>query len=228
MTNALHKYRGLINMNLELNKIYNMDCLEGMKLIDDNSIDCVITDPPYGINADKNVGFDGCAKSRVYKDNWDFETPSKEVFVEILRVSKKVIIFGGNYFTDKLPQNNHWIVWDKQKENVNKNFSDCELIYTNIDKNIVTKYVCRQHGFINDSKEERVHPTQKPLLLIKEIIKNYTNKGDIILDPFMGSGTTAVACKELQRNFIGFEISKEYCDIANQRLEKWKGQERLF
>ncbi len=138
---------------LAKNKIYNMDCIEGMKQIEDNSIDCVITDPPYGINADKNVGFDGCAKARKYTDNWDFQTPSKEVFDEILRVSKKVIIFGGNYFTDKLPQNNHWIVWDKQKENVNKNFSDCELIYTNIDKNIVTKYVCRQHGFINDSKE---------------------------------------------------------------------------
>ena len=199
-----------------------MDCLEGMKQMEDNSVDLIVTDPPYGINADKGVGgfgsSSGTAKS--YEDNWDNKTPSKEVFNEILRIGKKIIIFGGNFFTDKLPVGTHWIVWDKVGNIKFKNpFSDCELAWTNSEKVSTKKYIVIQQGFVSEERK-RMHPTQKPVKLFRNIIKDYSEQGDLILDPFIGSGTTAVACKQLGRNFIGFEISKEYCDIANKRLSQ--------
>ncbi len=205
----------------ELNKIYCMDCLEGLKKLPDNSIDLVITDPPYGINADKGVGGFGSSPktARKYNDNWDNKTPSKEVFNEILRVGKKVFIFGGNFFTDKLPIGTHWIVWDKIGDIKFKNpFSDCELIWSNINKKTIKKIKVIQQGFIRDKgfSNQRVHPTQKPIKIIREILKEYD--GNIILDCFMGSGTTAIACKQLNKLFLGFEINPEYIKISNKRL----------
>lgn len=211
----------------ELNKIYCMDCLEGLKKIPDNSVDLVLTDPPYGIGADKGSGHYGHTAQRNYNDNWDNETPSKEYFDELLRIGKIVIIFGGNYFTDKLPIGTHWIVWDKINNiKFDNPFSDCELLWTNINRKSVKKYICIQQGFVkdNDLNNQRVHPTQKPLKLIREIIKDYMQEDGVVLDAFMGSGTTAVACKQLGRKFIGFEISPEYCKIAEKRL----AQEVLF
>ena len=212
----------------ELNKIYCMDCLEGLKKIPDKSIDICITDPPYGINMQNGLGlsksFGSSPKTvRFYEDdsNWDSKTPDKEVFDEILRVSKKVFIFGGNYFTDKLPLGTCWIVWDKQGDiKFDNPFSACELIWTNLDKKAIKKYIVIQQGFVKDKEpnNDRVHPTQKPVKLIRDILKD--NEGNVVLDCFIGSGTTAVACKQLGRNFIGFEISQEYCDIANKRLQQ--------
>ena len=207
---------------LELNKVYCVDCLEGMKLLPDNSVDLASTDPPYGINADKGVrGFGSSPNSaKKYDDNWDSKTPSKEVFDEILRVGKKVIIFGGNFFTDKLPFKSRWIVWDKiGNMKLDCPFSECELAWTNLDGVSIKKYLVIQAGFIAEEKN-RVHPTQKPVKLFRNIIKDNTNEGDLVLDCFIGSGTTAVACKQLGRNFIGFEISQEYVDICNKRLSQ--------
>ena len=208
-------------MNKYLNKIINGDCLEVMKELPDKSVDLVLTDPPYGINADKGVGGFGSSKTdNHYKDNWDKKTPSKKYFNEILRISKNAVIFGGNFFTDKLPVNGHWIVWDKKGDiSFDNPFGDCELAWTNFDKKSVKKYTIIQQGFI--SKERvRFHPTQKPVELFSDIIRDYSEEGQTILDPFIGSGTTAVACQNLKRNFIGIEISKEYCKIAEDRLRQ--------
>jgi len=228
---------------MELNKIYNMDCLELMKTLPDKCIDLVLTDPPYGINADKGVGGFGSSQTdKHYKDNWDTATPSMEIFNEILRIGKKAIIFGGNFFTDKLPVNGHWIVWDKKGDIAFDNpFGDCELAWTNIDRKSVKKYKVIQQGFITEEKG-RYHPTQKPEHLFRQIIEDYilekgiphmcenceepghptlacNERQYIIFDPFLGSGTTALACKHLKINYIGCEISKEYCDIAEERLK---------
>lgn len=120
---------------IELNQIYNMDCLEGMKKMPDKSIDLCITDPPYGKKADKGTGGFGSAKNRRYKDNWDSSIPQKEYFDEMLRVSKNLIIFGGNYFSQMLPPSNCWIFWDKKGDIAFKNpFADGELIYTSFKK----------------------------------------------------------------------------------------------
>ena len=203
------------------NTIINADCLEIMKQLPDKCVDLVLTDPPYGIGADKGVGGFGSSKTdNHYKDNWDNKTPDKEVFDEILRVGKSVIIFGGQFFADKLPTNGHWIVWDKKGNIVFENpFGDCELAWTNLDKKSVKKYVCIQQGFVSEERD-RFHPTQKPVKLFGNIIKDYCPEGGVVLDCFMGSGTTALACKNLNRNFIGIEISEKYCEIAKQRLRQ--------
>ena len=201
-------------------KLYNGDCLEYLKTLKDNEIDIIITDPPYGKKADKGTNGFGCSKNRRYNDNWDSKIPSKEVFDEILRVSKKVIIFGGNYFAHLLPPSKCWIFWDKKGDVAFKNpFADGELIYTNFTKP-VKKIVFKQQGFITDSKDKRVHNTQKPSELMEILINEYTKEDDIILDCFMGSGSTGVACMNTNRKFIGIELDNNYFDIASKRIEE--------
>ena len=201
-------------------KLYNDDCLKYLKSLKDNEIDVLITDPPYGKKADKGTNGFGHSKNRRYSDSWDSKIPSKEVFNEMLRVSKKVIIFGGNYFAHLLPPSKCWIFWDKKGDIAFKNpFADGELIYTNFTKP-VKKIVFKQQGFITDSKDRRVHPTQKPSELMQILIENYTNENDIILDCFMGSGSTGVACINTNRKFIGIELDNNYFNIAKQRIEE--------
>ena len=207
-------------MEKENYKLYNGDCLEYLKTLKDNEIDVLITDPPYGKKADKGTNGFGCSKNRRYNDNWDSKIPSMDIFNEMLRVSKKVIIFGGNYFAHMLPPSKCWIFWDKKGDIAFKNpFADGELIYTNFTKP-VKKIVFKQQGFITDSKDKRVHPTQKPSELMQILIENYTNENDIILDCFMGSGSTGVACANTNRKFIGIELDENYFNIAKQRIEE--------
>ena len=208
--------------------LYLRDCLEIMKMLPDKIIDLILTDPPYGIGADKGVGGFGVAKNNKYNDNWD-NRPKKELFDTILSISKKAIIFGGNYFADLLPRSTHWIFWDKTGNIRFKNpYSDGELIWTNFNYRIVKKIICIQQGFISDSKGKRFHPTQKPLRLIIELLENYSKENEIILDPFLGSGTTAVACERLNRRWIGIEINPEYCKITKERILKEGNIWRLF
>lgn len=212
-----------------VNKIINGDCLEVMKGIPDKSIDLLLTDPPYGINVGKdfkgraNTQFgQAAAPSKDYGDIfWDETIPSKEVFNEIFRVSKNQVIFGGNYFTEYLKPSSCWIVWDKN--NVGNDYADCELAWTSF-KTALRKFKWTWNGMIQENmgnaKEIRQHPTQKPVPLMEWILQKYSKETDIILDPFLGSGTTTRACMNLKRNFIGIEISPEYCKIAEQRLKQ--------
>jgi DNA modification methylase len=199
-----------------------------MKEIPDKSIDLVLTDPPYGIKRDKGFegfeGFEGfggfgtpIARRRYENDEWDSQRPQKEIFDLILQKSKTALIFGGNFFADILPQGKHWIVWDKL--NTMPTFGDCELIWTNINRQSVKKIKLQYNGLLG-KEPERYHPTQKALRVIEWLINNYSKPGDLILDPFLGSGTTAVACKRTGRNFIGIEKEPKYVEIALKRLEK--------
>lgn len=198
-----------------------MDCLEGMRQLPDKCIDLVLTDPPYGIGMDKGFeGFGGFGEKiarKKYVGEWDSERPTVEVFNEILRISKATIIFGGNFFADVLPKSTHWLVWDKL--NTMPTFSDCELIWTNINRKSVKKYTHLWNGLIG-KEDKRDHPSQKPLELIRKLLADYSEDGMLICDPFMGSGTTARACKDLGRNFIGFELEPKYVEIANKRLQQ--------
>ena len=205
---------------MRLNYIDNLDCLEGMRSLPDKSISLVVTDPPYGKKADKGTNGFGAAKNRRYKGGWDAYIPAPEYFSEMQRVAKTLVIFGGNYFCHLLPPTNGWIFWDKKGEIQFKNpFSDGELIYTNT-KGPLKKIVFKQQGFITDSKDKRYHPTQKPTELVQKLIEMYSSPDEIVLDPFMGSGTTAVACLRTGRNFIGFELDKKYHEIAVQRVKQ--------
>ena len=204
-----------------INKVICGDCLPILKSLPDKCIDLVLTDPPYGIKRDKGFeGFGGFGKPiarKRYVGGWDDSRPKKEVFDEILRISKFALIFGGNFFADILPQGNHWIFWDKL--NTMPAFGDGELIWTNIDRNSVKKYTLQWNGLLG-KEEFRHHPTQKPVTLMEYLLQTYAEPTDLICDPFAGSGSTLVACKKLNRRFIGIEISPEYCKIAEQRLKQ--------
>ena len=195
---------------LELDKIYNMDCLEGMKQIPDNYIDLVLTDPPQGIENGTKKKHGG--RGYNYEYTWDLKRIAKKYFDEIFRVSKNQIIFGGNYYIDYLKPTNCFLIWDKKQR---FDGAEAEIAWTSYNKPIKV-YRLSRIEFAN--KEKKTHPTQKPLSLFEWILKNYSKKNDIVLDCFMGSGTTAIACKRLNRRFIGFEIEKEYCKIAEKRL----------
>lgn len=200
--------------------LWQGDCLELMKNIPDGSVDLVLADPPYGKKADKGTNGFGSAKNRRYGGGWDSKRPSKEVFDEMLRIGKNVIIFGGNYFADILPPSNHWIFWDKKGDIAFQNpFADGKLIYTTFKKPI-KRIVFKQQGFITDSKDKRYHPTQKPSELVEMLIKEYSKEGDTILDCFMGSGTTGIVCVNTNRNFIGIELDEGYFNIAKKRIEE--------
>lgn len=201
---------------IELNKIYNADCLELMKQIPDKSIDLVLTDPPYWIWMDKDVLNKNITASW---NNWDDKIPEKEYFDEMIRISKNQIIRWWNYFTEYLFPSSCRLVWDKN--NWDSTFWDWELAWTSFKKTIRIRkfhYVGLQAAYKEDT-HWKVHPTQKPVWLFRWILEHYSEKWMTILDPFLWSWTTAVACKELGRNFIGIEKEQKYVDIANKRLE---------
>ena len=205
---------------LEINKIHKMDCLKGMQLLPNLFVDLVLTDPPYGIGVAKNgkVGGEKLAPVKDYgKQEWDLNHVDKTYFDEMFRVSKNQIIFGGNYYIDYLYNSSCWIIWDKE---ITGNFADCEMAWTSFNT-AVRKIKHRWNGMLQEdmkNKEKRYHPTQKPLRVMEWIIRNYTKEGELVLDPFAGSGTTLVACKRLNRNYIGFELCDEYVRVCNKRL----------
>jgi DNA modification methylase len=183
----------------------------------DKSVDAVITDPPYGIGEDggacRTRGKPGYSKHE--KKNWDSLRPDKIYFDEIIRISKHQIIWGGNYFADLLPPKMGWLYWQKL---MGGDFSDGELAWTSFDK-ALKEYTKCPKGI------DKEHPTQKPIELMKWCLEIATS--DTIFDPFMGSGTTGVACVQTGRNFIGCEIDPGYFAIAEKRIKDAQQQIRM-
>ena len=206
--------------------IYCADCRDILPLLPDKSIDLVLTDPPYGIGA-ANVKRGGrkdghsITASRDYGHlHWDDNKPPAKIFDEIFRVSEAQVIFGGEHLCHLLPQSRGWIFWDK--DTGNNDYADGELVWTSFDK-ALRKFKWRWKGMFQEdmaNKEIRVHPTQKPAPLINWIIGNYGKDCDLILDPFLGSGTTAYCAKKLGRKCIGIEIEEKYCEIATKRCSQ--------
>lgn len=199
--------------------IYNDNCLNILPELD--KVDLVLTDPPYGIGEsnEKNGTRGKLASPKDYGHySWDKNRQPEHVKFAV-SIGKNAIVFGGNYYTDILPPSSSWIVWDKDNTG---DFADCELAWTNHAK-AVRKFKWRWNGMLQEQmgkfKEYRAHPTQKPLQLFKWCIENY-QPSETILDPFMGSGTTLRAAKDLNRKSIGIEISEKYCEIAVKRLQQ--------
>lgn len=201
--------------------LYLGDCQDILPIL--GMVDAVITDPPYGIGRSgqkKSSGKHGGRK--FYEDKlWDYDTPRKEIFSSILEISNNQIIWGGNYFSDKLPIGEKWLVWDKGQR---INQSDCELAWTNMQGALRVFTLNR----VSIMKDGAVHPTQKPIALMEWCIQKLPNADNLILDPFMGSGTTGVACAKLGRSFIGIEQDEEYFDIACRRIEEAYKQPDMF
>lgn len=227
-----------------LNTIQCIDCREGLKKIQNNSIDLIIADPPYGISRELN-----CKNQRLgttAKLNFDFgewDKFDKEWFEIAIKKTKGWIIT----FCAKKDIGIYWNILEK-----NRFVAIDALAWLKPDPlplNAKSKFLNAWEALVVGKKpgaywgsryfpnilkfqapkgKDRIHPTQKPLGLIKKLIELTTKKGDIVLDPFMGSGTTAVACKQLGRNFIGFEISKEYCELAKKRLNRVNERLEVF
>ncbi len=236
---------------IELNKIYNMDCLEGMKYIDDKSIDMILCDLPYGTTACK----------------WDVVIPFESLWEQYERVIKDngaIVLFSRQPFTSQLINSNlkmyrYELIWQKEQAtnflHIKKQFGQAteniEVFYkhqpTYNPQMVKTNKPVKSNGgnssrtynnqtFIGSDEvryekyplniltfkrdKTGLHPTQKPVALFEYLIKTYTNRGDTVLDNCMGSGTTAIACINTNRNYIGFELNKEYYEIAKNRINK--------
>ena len=255
---------------LEINKIYNEDCLEGMKKIDDGSIDCIICDLPYEVlnKSNKNA-------------KWDNMIPLDKLWEQYNRIIKDngaIVLFCQGMFTAQLMMSNPsmWrynLIW--KKGNRSTGFLNAKRMPLRIHEDIVVFYKklptynpqkvkgAKNHsrGYMKNEQKNQCygdfdprgskddlsgmkyptsiidvdkehgktfHPTQKPVELISYLVKTYTNEGDLVLDNCMGSGTTAVSCIGENRNFIGFELNKEYFDKAVKRIEDEKSVIRLF
>jgi site-specific DNA-methyltransferase (adenine-specific)/modification methylase len=201
--------------------LYHADCMDILPTLD--KVDAVVTDPPYGIGeAKKNNASRGkLAFAKDYgRSNWDDKTADEAVYKSI-EISTQSIVFGGNYYD--LPPSSCWLIWDK--ENGASDFADAEMAWTNL-KGAVRLKRYMWNGMLRANKEPRGdHPTQKPIGVMEWAI---TFTDGLVLDPFMGSGTTGVACMNLGREFIGIEKEKKYFDIACERIEAAQSQQRLF
>jgi DNA modification methylase len=194
--------------------LYLGDCLQVMQGMDAGSVDAVITDPPYGLgdwnNRGSNAG--GPFDSDITQE-WD-KLISKEFIEEIFRISRNQIIWGANYLLDYLPRTKQMFVWNKFIRGMH--FNDCEIAWCS-----QFKEASRIFDYSPSRAEPKEHPTQKPIALmlwcICKLPETYANT---ILDPFMGSGTTGVACMQLGRKFIGIEIDPTYFEIARKRIEQ--------
>lgn len=204
--------------------LYQGDCLEVMPTL--GRFDACLTDPPYGIGESgrKNSTRSCLAVSREYGGGeWDDQPASPAHITAIRAASFKQIIFGGNYF-EGLGPTSCWLVWDKQ--NGANDFADCELAWTNLPQ-AVRRLYWRWHGMIRKGDDVREHPTQKPVGVMEWCL-GFLPNAETILDPFMGSGTTGVACVNLGRKFTGIELDPGYFDIACRRIEEAYKQPRLF
>lgn len=196
----------------------SIDLEQVKKLTGGAKIDMVFTDPPYGMNAVSKSGVLSKRYESDIKGDDDNET-AKKAFTEITREypSARQIWFGANYYTEVVPSAECWIVWDKN--NGASDQTDCELAWTNF------RSVVRQFTMASE-KVGRVHPTQKPVRLVSEIINRFEKgaKYETLLDVFGGSGTTLIAAEQLNRKCYMMELDPHYCDIILARWEKLTGR----
>lgn len=191
------------------------DCLDVLRELPDGCVDAVVTDPPYGIGERMQGGTWGAAEKYADFRRWD-TLPPQSFFDWIGSVSVPVICWGGNYFP--LPPSRCWLIWDKT--NAVRTMADAELAWTNLDR--PTK---RYSGKVGT--HETGHPTEKPLSLMRWCMQ-FVPKFATVIDPFMGSGTTGVACVQTGRRFIGIEIDENYFKIAERRINEALGVGTLF
>ncbi len=216
--------------------LYLGDCREILPTLP--KVDAVITDPPYGIGehggkrrygpASASRGF---ASSKDYEQlNWDNEPPDAQCFATVISMAPVSMIWGANHFASKLPReildSPFWLVWHK-KGGDKSSFADCELAWTNIPGAVrYFRHDWVGFGAIN-SGEKRLHPTQKPVRVM-EWCMGFVPEAQNVTDPFMGSGTTGVACVRLGKSFVGIEREPKYFDIACRRIEDAQRQGRMF
>jgi len=222
-------------LNSLIGQITEADCEEVLAQLPDKCVDLVLTDPPYGIGADKaartaalqRIAANGKTKAgrgwALYDEtDWDSAPPSANTFKEIRRVSKNQIVWGGNYFTEHLPPSMGWFFWDKGQRDFS--LADGELAWSSFNRALRVFSYSRAAAL----QEGKCHPTQKPVPLFNWLLSLVTKEGDIILDPYSGSGTTALACHAMHRRFICIEREHKYVEKSRNRLRDAQAQLSLF
>ena len=212
---------------IQITKEDNMDL---MARYPDKYFDLAIVDPPYGININVSMGRrKGDKKSNYHKfAGGDSEIPNEKYFNELFRVSANQIVWGGNYMTEFLKPSPCWIVWDK--DNGETDFADCELAWTSFNS-AVRIFKWKWAGMLQQdmkNKENRIHPTQKPVALYKWLLTKYAKKGDKILDTHLGSGSIAIACHDLGFDLTACELDTDYFNSAMKRLTDHQKQLKLL
>lgn len=216
---------------------YNLDCMDGMKEFPDKYFELAICDPPYGDadgacdpDVDKRgryhrarTGGTWAEKYGKYMTGWDI-APPKEYFTELLRVSQNQIIWGGNYFD--LPPTRCFLIWRKSNIPLEGfSMSPCEYAWTSFNAN-AGMYECFSSG--GSGRDNRFHPTQKPVALYEWLLAHYAKPGDKILDTHVGSASSLIACENLGFKYVGFELDPDYYAMSKARLEAVKAQSKLF
>jgi site-specific DNA-methyltransferase (adenine-specific) len=212
-------------MDKSKSKVYNMDCMEYMKDIEDNYFELAIVDPPYGIGETRH-----CKKHK--KIDWNDKYPDEKYFEELYRISKNRIIWGCNYYIGMIKDAGR-IIHNKLGVNIGRRLtsptcSDCDLAshsFNNLIKMFSYTWIGNVQG--NDykvlwSNTGKIHPQQKPVELYKWVLKNYAKEGDKIFDSHLGSGSSRIAAYELGFDFTGCEIDKDYFNDQELRFMEFK------
>lgn len=221
------------------------DCTEKAvidRLLDGEQVDMVFTDPPYGISIqheDGRVGSEkkanskgkrvtGATKFEPFENDETTETAQK-AYDLMQEYTDKMIVWGGNYFTGFLPFSDGWIIWDKRVDiGVRNNFADGEMAWCSF-HTPVRIYHQLWNGMIREGEHgKRLHPTQKPVRMLAEVIEDFTDEGDVILDVFGGSGSTLIACEQSGRRCMMSELSEYYCTVIIDRWETFTGKKAVL
>lgn len=200
-----------------MNELHLIDCMKFMKEKPDNFYELAIVDPPYGLDINSSGTH---FKSKYEVKEWDKNTPSNEYFSELVRISKYQIVWGGNYFLDRLGNCKCYIIWDK-KIAAGMSFAMCEMAWTSFKTGAkIYKSTANQNN--------RIHPTQKPVKLYKWLLKNYAKPNDKIIDTHSGSGSLRIACHDLGFDLDSCEIDKDYFNDNEARFKRHTSQQDLF
>lgn len=187
-----------------------------------SGVDCVLTDPPYGINAARDRNSQKWGWRDYPESGWDKERPDLALLQAVSTHAKYTVIWGGNYFTDALPPSGKWLIWDKCQTDFS--LADCELAWCSFD-GAVRRINYPRSRAMQDGKE---HQTQKPVEVMRWCIQQLPSECETICDPFMGAGSTGVACVQMGRRFIGIEINPHFFDVARRRIEEASRQGDLI
>lgn len=207
-----------------ISEVKNIDCIEYMQQFPDKYFELAIVDPPYGLGTKTTDG--GSKKNSqtkfmndIRRTNWDNETPNKEYFDELKRVSQNQIIWGGNYMAEHIGNTKCIIIWDKMT--YIPTMSQFEFAFCSMNKH--PKLIK-----INSNDLHRQHPTQKPVALYRWLLQNYAKEGDKILDTHLGSGSSRIAADMEGFDFYACELDKEYFEASCKRFDEYKKQIKLF
>ena len=211
--------------------LYNQDCMVAMADMADNQYDLAIVDPPYGIGIDKRFHENGANNwggfAQYRQTEWDNATPEQAYFTELLRVSKNQVIWGGNYFADKVPPSQMWLIWDKKQRGFS--MADAEIAYTSFNRAIRTYVLSRGTALAEHRRTGAMfHPTRKPVMLYEWVLSICAVEGDKILDTHAGSASLALACHNMGYSLDAYEIDPVYHAQATERLKQHQKQHKLF